>query len=149
MQHYSHHGINFSYPEHWTLEEDHMETAEGSLVLSHDESGAFWTLQKYPAGTNPEVVIWEAVATMQSEYADIECDRFEKKIAGKSVIGFEMTFFFLDMMNVAMVICFEQSGQIISVFWQTSNQQIVVDGKKVSPEKTMESITRSLLREGQ
>lgn len=144
MQNYQQHGLRFAYPKDWVLEENNWGSPEGNLALSN-EWGAFWTLQKNPAGTNPEEIIWEVVATMQSEYADIECNRFEQMIAGTSVIGFEMTFFYLDLMNLATVLCFEQGKQLFTVFWQTGNQLVIVDDLTVPIEKTMEAITHSLL----
>ena len=145
MREYSQHGIYFAYPENWMLEEDEMETIEGGLSVSNVH-GAFWTLKKYPFGTDPDVIAREVVATMRSEYADIEWDRFEKVICDKFVVGFEMTFFYLDLVNLATVLCFEQKEQTFAVFWQTGNQLIIADNETVPVEKVMEAITYSLLR---
>ena len=145
MREYNHHNIYFAYPENWTLEENDIETAEGSVSVS-DIHGAFWTLKKYPFGTDPDTIVREVIEMMQSEYSDIEWDRFEKVFFGKSVVGFEMTFFYLDLMNLATVLCFEQDGQMFTVFWQTGNQLIILDNDTIPVEKVMEAITYSLLR---
>jgi len=145
MREYNHHGIYFVYPENWTLEENDIKTTGGSVSIAN-EHGAFWSLTKYPFGTNPDDIIQEAVETMQSEYTNIEWDRFEKIVLDKLVVGFEMTFFYLDLMNLATVLCFEQEEQTFAVFWQTGNQLIVCDSETVPVEKVMEAITHSLLR---
>jgi len=144
MQEYKQHGIGFAYPEHWTLEENTMGTMEGNVSVSN-EQGAFWTLTKYPDGIDPDDVVREVLETMQSEYANLEWDRFEKVVSDKWVVGVEMTFFYLDLMNLATVLCFEQEGQTYAVFWQTGNQLILHDGKTIPAEKVMETITLSLL----
>ena len=144
MREYKQHGIYFAYPENWTLEENDWETAEGSVSLSN-EQGAFWTLKKYPFGTDPDEVVREVCETVQSEYANTERERFEKIVNDKWVVGFDMTFFYLDLMNLAMVLCFEQADQTYAVYWQTGNQLIIHDGKAVAVEKVMEAITHSLL----
>jgi len=142
MQEYTQHGITFAYPEHWTLEENEMGTMDVSVS---NEQGAFWTLTKYPSGVDPDAVVQEALEAMQSEYANLEWDRFEKVVSDKWVVGVEMTFFYLDLMNSATVLCFEQEGQTLAVFWQTGNQLMIHDGETVPVEKIMEAITHSLL----
>jgi len=144
MREYNQHGIYFAYPENWILEENDWESAEGSVSLAN-EQGAFWTLKKYPFGTDPDEIVREVRETVQSEYANTEWDRFEKIVNDKWVVGFEMTFFYLDLMNLAMVLCFEQDDQTYAVYWQTGNQLIIHDGKAVPVEKVMEAITHSLL----
>ena len=147
MREYNHHGIYFAYPENWTLEENDIETAEGSVSVSN-EQGAFWTLQKYPFGTDPDDIVRTVLETMQSEYTNTEWERFEKIVSDKLVVGFEMTFFYLDLMNLAVVLCFEQDEQTFAVYWQTGNQLIIHDGKTVPAEKVMEAISHSLLYGG-
>jgi len=140
MKQYNQHGITFAHPENWTLEEN-----ETSVVSLSNEQGAFWTLTQYPFGTDPDDVVQEVLETMQSEYAHLEWDRWEKVVADKWVVGVEMTFFYLDLMNLATVLCFEHAGQTLAVFWQTGNQLIIHDGKTVPAERVMEAITHSLL----
>ncbi|MDR1141169.1 MAG: hypothetical protein LBL62_05710, partial [Planctomycetaceae bacterium] len=65
---------------------------------------------------------------------------------GKTVTGFEMTFFYLDLMNFATVLCFEQDGSTLSVFWQTGNQLIIRNDESVPAEKVLEAVTFSLLQ---
>lgn len=137
--------IYFVYPENWALEETEMETAIGSVQLSN-ENGAFWILKKHPFGTNPETVAQEALAVMQGEYKDMEVERIDKVLFDKEIIGYEITFFYLDLMNLATVLCYEYDGLTYAVFWQTGNQLIVHSGETVPTEKVLEAITFSLLR---
>ncbi|GHT24184.1 hypothetical protein FACS189419_08960 [Planctomycetales bacterium] len=145
MKEYTAHSIYIAYPENWQLEENETETINGSLMLSN-ENGAFWLLKKYPFGTNPDRIAEEAVEAMQTEYENVEVERFDKSLFGKSIIGFEMTFFYLDLMNLATVLCFEQDGQTWTVFWQTGNQLILHNDETVPVEQVLEAITLSMLR---
>ncbi|MDR0522120.1 MAG: hypothetical protein LBH00_09755 [Planctomycetaceae bacterium] len=145
MKEYTRHHLYFAYPENWILEESEIGAADGMLQLSN-HSGAFWILKKYPFGTNPDDIAEEAAETMRSEYDDIEVNRFDKVVHGKRITGFEMTFFYLDLMNVATVLCFEHAGQTFAVFWQTGNQLIIHNGETVPVEDVLEAITESFLR---
>ncbi|MDR3232955.1 MAG: hypothetical protein LBT46_04725 [Planctomycetaceae bacterium] len=145
MKEYNRCRIYIAYPENWHLEETDIASVGGSISLSSD-SGAFWILKKYPSGTDPNSIADEAVEVMQSEYEDIEIERFEKIFFGKMVIGFEMTFFYLDLMNSAKVFCFEQDGQTMAVFWQTGNQLIIHNDETVPLEDVLEAVTYSMFK---
>ncbi|MDR3182637.1 MAG: hypothetical protein LBT89_06915 [Planctomycetaceae bacterium] len=143
MKEYDCYRIYVAYPENWLLEESAMESADGSLVLSNG-SGAFWLLKKYPFGTNPDDIAKEAVDAMLSEYGDIEIERFDKVLSsGRAVSGFDMTFFYLDLMNTAKVYCFEQDSQTMAVFWQTGNQLVINQDEEISLEDVLEAVTHS------
>ncbi len=137
---YDSHGIYFAYPENWILESD-----EETIQLA-SEGGAFWILKTYPFGTNPESVAEEALAAMQDEYLDMEFERLDLALFGKRITGFEIHFFYLDLMNLARVLAFEDGGRTYVVFWQTGNQLIIHDNETVPVEKVLEAITFSFLR---
>ncbi|MDR0609521.1 MAG: hypothetical protein LBG58_05380 [Planctomycetaceae bacterium] len=145
MKEYNSNGIYFGYPENWIIEESEMETAAGSIQLTN-EDGAFWLLKKYPFGTNPDEIAKEALTVMQEEYDDMEVDRFDRVLFDKTITGFEMTFFYLDLMNFAKILCFEQDGLTLAVFWQTGNQLIIRNEESVPVEKVLEAVTFSLLQ---
>ncbi|MCL2744290.1 MAG: hypothetical protein FWE67_10600 [Planctomycetaceae bacterium] len=136
--------ISFLYPSNWQLEHTTGKYIEESVTLSND-NGAFWMLCKYPFGTNPEEIAREAVAAMESEYDQIETEPFEKNMFGKKITGFEMTFFYLDLMNLAKIICFEDNKLMSAVFWQTGNQLIIRSEDSLPVEDVLEAITYSLL----
>lgn len=145
IREYDAHGIYFASPENWLLEESDMEKADGSLQVANGD-GAFWLLKKYPFGTNPDEIIREALEAMQAEYADLEYDRFDRIQFEKAVTGYEITFFCLDLMNVAQVLSFEQDGITYAVFWQTGNQLIIHDDEEIPTERVLDAMTYSLLR---
>ncbi len=137
---YDSQGIYFAYPENWTLEQ-----ADDTVQLAN-KGGAFWLLKTYPFGTNPEAVAGEALSAMQDEYLDMEFERLDMEMFEKRITGFEIHFFYLDLMNLARVLAFEDAGRTFAVFWQTGNQLIVNNGETVPVEKVLEAITFSFLR---
>ena len=142
---YDKHDIYFAYPENWTLEQSDMGTASGMVQLTND-SGAFWLMKIHPFGTNPEEIAREALSAMQDEYLDMEFERIDMEMFEKSITGFEIHFFYLDLMNLARVLAFEEDGLTYAVFWQTGNQLIIHNDETVPVEKVLEAITFSFLR---
>ena len=83
---------------------------------------------------------------MQGEYTDLEYDRIDRIVGEKAITGYDITFFCLDLMNVAQVLSFEQNNITYAVFWQTGNQLIIHNSEEVATEKVLEAMTLSLLR---
>jgi hypothetical protein len=145
IKHYDGNGIFFIYPDNWTLEENEPQANNGSIQLSNGD-GAFWLLQKYPLGTNPDDIAESVMNMMRAEYEDIEVERFDRVQFDKNITGYEITFFYLDLMNQAQIHCFEQDGEIYAVFWQTGNQLIIQIGEEIPMDRVLEAVTLSFLR---
>ncbi len=150
---YDDRGVYIAYPENWALEEydeawDDETLTEGvhlTVQLGND-SGAFWFLKTYPQGTNPEDIAQEALSALQDEYGDMEFERFDKEMFGKFMTGYEIHFFYLDLVNLARILAFDTGERTIVVFWQTGNQLIVGNDEAVPVEDVLEAITFSFLR---
>lgn len=142
---YDAYGLFFAYPSNWELEETDMIEVEGAILLSSPE-GAFWILRKYPLETEVDAIVDSVVETMRVDYQDMEIQPQEKTLFGKTLRGAEMTFFYLDLMNTASVLCYSDELTTYAVFWQTGNQLIVQDEGPVALEDVFGAITYSLLR---
>ena len=142
---YEANGLYFAYPSNWELEETEMDEVEGAVLLSNPD-GAFWILRRYPLGTDADSIVDSVVETMRTDYQDMEIVPQEKTLFGKTLRGAEMTFFYLDLMNVASVLCYSDDLTTYAVFWQTGNQLIIQDEGPVSLEQVFEAITYSLVR---
>ncbi|MGL4595794.1 MAG: hypothetical protein ACRCUY_13815 [Thermoguttaceae bacterium] len=135
-------GIYVAFPENWSIEMDPMS----SCVHISNGDGAFWFLQKHEIGADPENLAQGAVDTLKAEYQDMEIERFEKVMFDKFVTGYEMTFYYLDLMNFATIQCYESNGAMYVIFWQTGNQLIIMDEEEIPVEKILEAITFSALK---
>jgi hypothetical protein len=145
MTEYDKHNVYICYPENWELQETQMNKIDGTIQISNGD-GAFWILKKYPAGQNPDEIAEEALQIMRAEYQDMEVDRVDEIMYEKYVTGFEMTFFYLDLMNEARILTFDTGLLTYAVFWQTGNQLIIHADKEVPTDQVLDAITISFLR---
>ncbi|MDR1483725.1 MAG: hypothetical protein LBT09_02760 [Planctomycetaceae bacterium] len=142
---YDKHNVYICYPDNWEFCEAGMNRVDGTIQISNGD-GAFWMLKKYPAGQNPDEIADEALEAMRSEYQDMEVERVDKVMYEKYVTGFEMTFFYLDLMNEARVLTFDTGKLTYAIFWQTGNQLIIHADKEITTDQVLDAITISFLR---
>jgi hypothetical protein len=76
----------------------------------------------------------------------MEVERVDEIMYEKYVTGFEMTFFYLDLMNEARVLTFDTGLLTYVIFWQTGNQLIIHADREVSTDQVLNAITVSFLR---
>ena len=79
-------GLNFMYPENWSLAEDDMEGTPRTVSVQAP-TGAFWSLDIYPFSLDIEQLLDETVATMKDDYSDLEADAAAEEIGGEPAIG--------------------------------------------------------------
>jgi len=146
MNTYDKHGYSFVYPENWQLDESEFEDGEGSVSLSAP-GGEFWILVVRPAGFDPMKLANDALETMTAEYRDIEYAPIRRNIAGYTLTGYEMNFFFLDLTSTAMVLTFADLHRTFSIFWQCGDLLVVTsEPEPFAYEDVFEAITTSLLQ---
>ena len=137
-------GFKFAYPLTWELEDDLV--GENGYVSVTSPKGAFWILKKNPVGSNPELIHQDVINTMRMEYQDMEVYRIEKTLFGKTLVGFEMNFYYLDLTNTAMVMTFDYIDACYSIFWQTGDQLIIHADEDIDTQKVFEAMTYSLMQ---
>ncbi|MGL6194844.1 MAG: hypothetical protein ACRC2T_08490 [Thermoguttaceae bacterium] len=154
MKKYKEHGISFSYPENWELEENEFEEdgaeegedTQGSVTLT-TPGGEFWVLMVKPAGYDPYKLAKEAIDTMSQEYRDIEIHPVNRELEGVTLNGYEMNFYFLDLTHTAMILAFEWNDKTYAIFWQTGDLLVIrPDEPEFSVDEVFEAVTISLLR---
>lgn len=134
-------GIQFSYPENWTLdEEDALE--ESTSVSVYSPGGAFWTIILHPLSTDPHKLARAAMQAVQKEYEDFEAEPVSETIADKEVSGFNMNFYCLDLTNTAQVRAFRNDVASCVVLCQAEDREFE------AMEPVFRAITTSLVREG-
>lgn len=142
---YDRRGLRFHYPSNWDLE-DGMESGEGAVLLT-GPTGAFWIFRRYPSGTDPERLAENVLADLRTDYPNLEHEATQRKLFGRTLIGYEMHFFYLDLSNTAMVLTFAEPNSTYAVFWQAGDQLIVTGREEgVAVEDVFEAITHSLLQ---
>ncbi|MGL4941932.1 MAG: hypothetical protein ACRC46_01930 [Thermoguttaceae bacterium] len=121
---YNKHGVAFSYPTNWVLDEYDV-TSEHATIQVTNPDGAFWMLNIYrndddndaDAVDAVDARCRESVAAMQAEYDGIEVSPVTRNIGGRVLIGYEMHFFYLDVVCIAEAIAFRENEITYCLFW--------------------------------
>jgi hypothetical protein len=115
-------GIAFQYPENWTLDEDDALAGRKSVTV-YSPGGAFWTVSVYPHSTDPQELAHEAVKVMKQEYPEVEVEAASEMIAGRQTLGFDLSFYYLDLTNTASVRCFRTGRATYAFFCQAEDRE--------------------------
>ena len=125
-------GVCFEYPENWQLGEP--EHGLGHLTLSVTSPGtAFWTLSIYAADANLADLLAEAVATMRTEYRDLDvCDAEplaqQWGVVGgpidEGMVGYDLNFYCLDLTSSAYLRGFKTTSATYLLFFQSADLEL-------------------------
>jgi hypothetical protein len=86
--------------------------------------GAFWSVSVHPASTDPERLAKAALKAMEEEYKELETEQARKTVADRELIGYEISFYYLDMINTASILCFRAMGASYAIFWQAEDREL-------------------------
>ncbi len=114
-------GISFEYPENWTLEEQDAGAGQQSITVC-SPGGAFWSVVEHPPGTSPERLARAAVDAIKQEYKEVEVEAARDTVAGREMLGYDMHFFYLDLINSASVRCLRTRRTTYTVFYQAEDR---------------------------
>jgi len=95
-------GIHFQYPENWTVETD-SAGAGRQTVSVYSPEGAFWTVMRHPADTDPVELAQTALVAMQNEYDELDSETAREQIGEVELVGFDLNFYCLDLTNTAWI----------------------------------------------
>lgn len=93
-------GVEFLYPENWSIVEQTDDDPQ--TVALETPSGAQWTLHVYQGAVDLHGLLDEAVEALAAEYPDFEKEVVDEPDDGADV-GFDMHFFYLDLLIEARV----------------------------------------------
>jgi hypothetical protein len=117
---FDHLGVQFQYPESWTVETS--ENDEGNDVTVYSPEGAFWSLTIHDRG-EPESLAEHAVAAMQEEYDELDCEEVDDAIAGQPLTAYDLNFYCLDLTNTAQIRAFRRDGRTFLLIWQAEDRE--------------------------
>ena len=135
--------IRFAYPKNWFVQESHWAGDVKSVIINSPE-GYFWLLAIFPKGTDPDEAAKEVLHTMKGEYDKLEDLPARRMIAGRRLTGYEMNFFYLDLVNTAVVLGFEENDRTFVIYWQNCDRLVISD-EPYDFEDIFETITYTLL----
>ena len=64
-----------------------------------------------------------AVEAIKEEYAELEIEEARETIAGRETVGFDLSFYYLDLVNSASVRCFRTDQATYTVFCQAEDHE--------------------------
>ena len=115
-------GISFQYPDNWALDEEDALAGRNSVTV-YSPGGGFWSISIHPRSADPLRLAKAAVDAMKAEYAELEVDRTQEKIAGREMIGYDLCFYYLDLTNTASVRCIRTDRATYTVFCQAEDRE--------------------------
>ncbi len=131
-------GLNFQYPDTWTLDEG--EALEGERSVSvYSPGGAFWSVMVHPPAQAPQDLVDTVLAAMKQEYDDLDAEAVEETVAEVELVGCDINFYCLDLTNTAVVRSCRTADSTLLILWQADDREL----KEV--EAVFRAITLSLL----
>lgn len=116
-------GIHFHYPENWEIEESEADL-ECRTVSLYSPSGAFWAVSTHPRSTDLHQLLEAATEAMRNEYQQIEVEDLTETIAEHELVGRDIQFYCLDLINTACVRCLKGDRAAYTIFYQAEDRDL-------------------------
>jgi hypothetical protein len=115
-------GISFQYPENWTLDDSDALLGRKSVTV-YSPGGAFWSVAIHSGSSEPAKLAAAVVETMKKEYAGVEVDEAEEIVAGHALIGYDLAFYYLDLINTAIVRSLRIGTSTYTIYCQAEDRE--------------------------
>jgi len=115
-------GISFQYPDNWTLDEDDALAGRKSVTV-YSPGGAFWSVALHPASADPSQLAQAAIEVMRDEYPEVEADEVRDTLLDRELVGYDLSFYCLDLVNTAGIRCLRTAGRTLTVFYQAEDRE--------------------------
>jgi len=116
--------ISFQYPDNWTLDENDALAGRRAVTV-YSPGGAFWSVSVHPRWADPHKLAKAAVDAMQDEYKELEVEPARETIAGCDMTGFDLSFYYLDLISTACVRCIRTDQATYTVFCQAEDREFL------------------------
>lgn len=131
-------GIRFMYPDNWTLDEQEAIAGNQSVTV-YSPGGAFWSIVVHDRTADPSDLAAEALTALKAEYEGSEAEPAREEVAGETLRGYDVNFFYLDLTNTALIRSFRTADATCLVLCQAEDRELV------TAEPVFRAITTSLL----
>lgn len=131
-------GLKFLYPENWSITDE--ETRDWPRTVSvQAPGGAFWTMHVYPPDSDRYKLMDEVVDAVRKEFPDIEVLDAAETISDCPTLGFDLAFFYLDLLVEARVRSLNTPSAVLIWLYQAESRDFAEN------EAVFQAITKSLL----
>lgn len=125
MQEYSNHGVHFTYPETWTLEErDHPGGVAITLENPEADEISFWTLILLFDAPEPADVLESTLQAFRDDYSDLDEYPASRRICGRAALARDLEFVFLELINSAAISVFQTDHVTAMVLYQGTDHDL-------------------------
>ena len=115
-------GISFLYPENWTLDDTDAVLGRRSVTV-YSPGGAFWSVAIHSGTADPLKLAAAVVETMKKEYSGVEVDEAAETVAGRELIGYDLAFYYLDLINTAVVRSVRVGPSTYTIYCQAEDRE--------------------------
>lgn len=115
-------GISFQYPENWTIDEADVLTGRQSVTV-YSPGGGFWSVTLNEESADPVLIARSAADAMQQEYEGLEVEKTQETVAGHELVGYDMDFFYLDLISTAAIRCLRVDATTYTIFYQAEDRE--------------------------
>lgn len=115
-------GISFQYPENWTLDDSDALLGRKSVTVI-SPGGGFWSVAIHSGSADPATLATAAVEAMKKEYPGVEVDEADETVAGHDLIGYDLAFYYLDLISTATVRSLRVAGSSYTIFCQAEDRE--------------------------
>jgi hypothetical protein len=115
-------GIDFSYPDSWAVDTDDAREGQAAVTVYAPEGG-FWSVSGHARGGRPAELAEAVVTQMRGEYRDLDAEPATDEVEGRTLAGFDMNFYCLDLTNTAQVRTLEAGDAVWLVFCQAEDRE--------------------------
>ena len=137
---YDENSVRFEYPENWSLDVDEPSGASGPVITVASPGGGFWSLSVLGAEVDLPTMLRTAVDALTAEYQDVDAEAVTDEIEGRTLIGFDVNFYCLDLTSSAMIRGFETPGAAYLLLCHAEDREFD------QIERVFEAMTTSLVR---
>jgi hypothetical protein len=129
-------GMRFQYPENWTLQRE-QTPADCESVTVTSPRGAFWSVTRHPRNVDPEDSAKAAMEAIEQEYDHLDVEARQETIEDYAVVGFDIHFFYLDLLNRVTIRSLQTHQATYTIFCQAEDHdfaelQLVLQAMTVS-----------------
>ena len=115
-------GIHFQYPENWTLDEEDAVAGRDSVTV-YSPGGSFWSLAIHSRSADPRQLAEAVVDAMKQEYKELEVEEISESVADHELLGYDLSFYYLDLTNTAHVRCVRADRHTLTIFCQAEDRE--------------------------
>ena len=126
--HFRRFGLEFDYPEGWTVDVDEADDS-GAAVTVSAPGGGFWSVSGHAADAPADELAEAVLRQMREEYRDLDAEPADDEVGGRALPGYDLNFYCLDLTNTAQIRTLATPAAVYVLFCQAEDR----DWERIAP----------------